>query len=580
MPGAYFFQIALLDLNNETISTKKIDRSVFEQTIGGKGFASWILKDYDLSTTDPLSAATPLIFAFGPATGLPVWGANRFAAYSKSPLTGFFAESYSGGKAFHYMAACGYDALVITGKASSWSIIYLDEQSFQLLPAAEILGKDSLETEEYLQERFKDRKCAILTIGPAGENLVSYAYVNNDRGRCLGRTGFGALLGSKKIKALVFAGKKSKEPFDQHALQQFFKDFFKKSIQHPVCSLYKEFGTASTLNFTSAFEAFPSRYWQQGTVDHVEKINARALVSRCEVKPAACTNCFISCARQTTVINGKYRGLKIDGPEYETINAFGGICLIDNIEDIIYLNDLCDRLGLDTISAGNCCGLAIEAFRRGKIDFKIDYGQTGQIAELLRLIAYRQKIGDLFAQGVRFAAKELNLPELAVHVKGLELPAYDPRVLEGMGLSYAVSDRGACHLRTTFYKAELSGLIAPDQLEGKVPLLIDFEDRINIFDSLILCRFFRDLILWPELEKMIAFLTGFQYSAADLKNISASIARNIFNFNQQQQMTLADETLPELFFKNPVGRKRAVLKKEKFDYLLKQYYLLRYGIEI
>ena len=189
---------------------------------------------------------------------------------------------------------------------------------------------------------------------------------------------------------------------------------------------------------------------------------------------------------------------KLEGPEYETIYAFGGLCLIDSIEEIAYLNDICDRLGMDTISAGNLCAFTIEAVRRGKVVHDIDYGDVDAIAHLLGLIAKREGVGDILARGIKYAAAKWGLEEIAVHVKGMEPPGYDPRALKGMGLAYAASDRGACHLRSTFYKPELSGMIKPDQIEGKAELFLEFEHRLTLFDTLIFCRFYRDFYPWES----------------------------------------------------------------------------------
>jgi aldehyde:ferredoxin oxidoreductase len=207
----------------------------------------------------------------------------------------------------------------------------------------------------------------------------------------------------------------------------------------------------------------------------------------------------MACSKLTRVKNGRHRGLRIGGPEYETIYAFGCLCMVDSIEEIIYLNDICDRLGLDTISAGNLAAFTIEASRRGVIDEKLDYGDADGIARLLEKIAFREGVGAILAQGILETSKAWRLEDLAIHVKGLEPAGYEPRVLKGMGLSYATSDRGACHLRATFYQSELSGQVDPDQIRGKAGVFVEDEDRMTLFDTLILCRFYKDLLDWDDL---------------------------------------------------------------------------------
>jgi len=194
---------------------------------------------------------------------------------------------------------------------------------------------------------------------------------------------------------------------------------------------------------------------------------------------------------------------------------------VDSIEEIIYLNDICDRLGMDTITAGNLCAFAMEAGKRGRIDPAIDYGDVDAIADLLKKIAYRQGIGDILADGIRHAAKMWDLEEIAVHSKGLEPAGYDPRVLKGMGLAYATSDRGACHLRSTFYKPELSGMIAPEKIQGKAKVFVDFEDRLTLFDALVFCRFYRDMYAWEQLEKVVRMVTGIDVDKPGLQQMAA-----------------------------------------------------------
>lgn len=280
------------------------------------------------------------------------------------------------------------------------------------------------------------------------------------------------------------------------------------------------------VDITSKVEAFPSRYWQQGTVPHVERINAHALNEKCEVKPKACTYCFISCNRDTTVKSGRHKSLKLDGPEYETIGAFGGLNMVADIKEVAYLNDICDRLSIDTITARNVTAFAIEAYKRGKSDFALEYGDVDRIAELLQMIAYREGIGNILAEGVRYATIELELEDISTQVKGLE-PSFDPRYLKGVGLGFAVSDRGACHLRATFYKQELAGLIPPEKIEGKASMLLEYVDRLTIYDTIILCKFFRDLFFWEELNTIVKGTMGLDYGEKDFRKISEKIAQTI-----------------------------------------------------
>jgi aldehyde:ferredoxin oxidoreductase len=240
--------------------------------------------------------------------------------------------------------------------------------------------------------------------------------------------------------------------------------------------------------------------------------------------------------------------LFLEGPEYETLYAIGGLNRIDSMEEIAYLNDVCDKIGVDTMSAGNMAAFAIEAFKLGKSDFEIDYNQPDKIVELLALIVKREGIGAVLAKGIKEASHELGLEDIAVHVKGLEPSGYDPRTLKGMALSYATSARGACHLRGTFYKAELAGLIDKDQIEGKAEMHIDFEDRSALFDCMILCRFFRDLIQWDELGMIIEAIMGLKMTKGELQIIANRITQNTRKYNQQEGLDSTTDTLPKRMF--------------------------------
>jgi aldehyde:ferredoxin oxidoreductase len=327
------------------------------------------------------------------------------------------------------------------------------------------------------------------------------------------------------------------------------------------------------VKMTNEAGAFPTRYWQQGTFKHWDRISADALLQQCSVKPNACGKCFMACGQLSTVKAGRHAGLTIEGPEYETIYAFGGLCLIDRIDEIAYLNDICDREGMDTITAGNLCGFTIEATRRCKIDFKINYGDVDAIAELLRMIARRQGIGDVLAEGIRHAAEVWELQDIAVHVKGMEPAGYDPRPLKGMGLAYGTSDRGACHLRTTFYKPELAGLIPPEQIEGKAELFMEFESRLTIFDMLVLCRFYRDFYLWDKLEEMIELVTGLGADEKALKKKALDVATLIRRFNIREGMKPEEDHLPK-FLHQPLQDSGKVITRAEMETMLRDYYRL------
>ncbi|MBW2369849.1 MAG: aldehyde ferredoxin oxidoreductase family protein, partial [Deltaproteobacteria bacterium] len=558
--------------------TESLDESLYDQYLGGKGLASYLLYKLNPAGVDPLHPDNCLIFATGPVTGSRIWGGCRYGVFTKSPQTGFYAESYSGGKVPEAIDNTGFDAIVIQGKSDAPTVLAIHPDTVTFHAAADLWGKETYETEDEILKRYSVsdagfKKPGAVVIGPAAENLVSFGVIKNDHWRSAGRTGVGTVLGAKKVKGLIFQGNKKRSLFDEAAVKVLAKKIAVEGKDNPGAKAYKAYGTAQMVKVLNTAGAFPTRYWTEGSYDKWESISADAMNERCEVIPNACLKCFFACGRMTTIKHGRHAGMKIEGPEYETIYAFGGLCMIDSIEEIAYLNDICDRVGIDTITAGNLCGFAIEASRRGKIDYTIDYGDVDAIAGLLNMIARREGVGDVLAQGIKHAARKWDLEDIAVHVKGMEPAGYDPRKLKGMGLAYATSDRGACHLRTTFYKPELAGMIPPEQIEGKAEMLMDFEDRLLIFDTLVFCRFYRDMYPWEVLGDIIHSLTGVDAGKEALRKRASAIATIIRKFNLREGLTPEDDWLSKGFFQK--DKKTGLeVNPDELKQMLTEYYVL------
>ena len=572
----FYGRFLKVDLTHRTYDIVTLPDTVLLKYLGGKGLASYLLYSMNPEGVDPLSPDNCLIFATGPITNSMIWGSSRYGVYTKSPQTGFYSESYAGGKVPEAIDSAGFDAIVFTGKNKRPAVIVIEPEGVEFHDATNIWGMDTYETENAVNEKFGNgsAKSGAVVIGPAGENLVRFAVIENDYWRSAGRTGVGTVMGSKNLKAIVFKGNKKRPLFNEKQVKTFSKELAAESKNNPVVQAYKKMGTPMMVESVNKIKAFPTRYWSEGFFDKWKNISAEALHKQCSVQPRACAKCFIACGRMTTVLNGPYAGLKIEGPEYETIFAFGGLCMIDSIEAIAYLNDICDRLGMDTISAGNLCGFTIEAAKRKKIDFQIDYGDVDAIAGLLKKIATRQGIGDILARGIRHAARTWNMEDIAVHVKGLELPGYDPRVLKGCGLAFATADRGACHLRATFHNPEIKGMIDPDTIEGKAELLIDFEDRLTLMDTLILCRFYRDMYPWERLGEIIEMTTGQKQDKAALRKRAAEISTLIRCFNIREGLKPEDDNLPKRFYKETLKSGHRI-KKQELETMLQDYYNLR-----
>ncbi len=570
----FFKRILTIDLSGKTTTVEPLDDEILRRYLGGKGLATHLLLERNPAGVDPLAPENHLIFALGPATDSAIYGSCRHGIFAKSPLTGFYGESYSGGRLATPMSRTGYDAIIVKGASDTPVWLEISDTDVIFHPADDLWGKDTYETEQQVRERTNADKPGVMVIGPAGENLVRFAVVKNDGWRVAGRTGMGAVFGSKKLKAVSFYGEQRREYADPDGIKAYAKQMLKDLKDHAATQTYKNHGTPVMVGVLNNAGAFPTRYWSEGKAEHWEKINAQSMKDECNPRPMACRTCFMACGKHVEIQNGRHKGLELEGPEYETIYSFGGLCMIDRIDEIIYLNDLCDRLGIDTITGGNMAAFAIEASRRGKIAESLDYGQPEQVAETLRKIVRREGIGDLLAEGIKPASAALGLEDIAVHVKGMEPAGYDPRGLKGMGLAYAVSDRGACHLRSTFYKAELSGMIPPDQIADKAEMFIDFESRCTLFDCLILCRFYRDFYPWEELGKVIALTTGLEMDKGELAELAARVTDNTRRFNIREGLTVEDDRLPRRFVKEKLADGRGITEDELLI-MVRDYYRLR-----
>ncbi|MBF0530422.1 MAG: aldehyde:ferredoxin oxidoreductase, partial [Deltaproteobacteria bacterium] len=360
----YYGVILRINLTEKNFWTERPHESIYEKYIGGKGLASHLLYELNPAGVDHLAPENCLIFATGPAAASSIWGGCRYGVFTKSPQTGLYAESYSGGKVPEAIDSTGYDAIIIHGQSAAPIVLEIHPGEVLFHEAGDLWGRETYETEDEALKRFtrNDRgykKPGAVVIGPAAEKLVRFGVINNDYWRQAGRTGVGTVLGAKKVKAIVFQGDRSRPIFDKAGAQELAKKIAALGKDNPGVLGYKSFGTPQLVKVTNSNNCFPTRYWSEGKYDQWEQISADALNAKCDVQPKACLKCFMACGRHTTVKNGRHAGLVCEGPEYETIYAFGGLCMIDSIEEILYLNDICDRLGMDTITAGNLCAFAI-----------------------------------------------------------------------------------------------------------------------------------------------------------------------------------------------------------------------------
>ena len=584
----YAGKVLWIELAGREVEVRPLDEGLVRRYIGGKGFGAKMLHEIAPPKVSPFDPKNPLILATGPVNGLALSGAAKLCAVFKSPLTEAWGESQCGGFFSPHLKRAGYDAIVVVGRAESPSYILVEDDAVEVRDASHLWGMDTFETEETLKKDH-GREFQVLSIGPAGENLVRFACVNHAMGRQLGRCGAGAVMGSKKLKAIAVHGTGSIEVAKPDELDEFRKELNER-IRERLRSL-TEYGTPAIMALTNATGTLPTRNWTEGGFEGFERINAEA-VKKLVKRNRACYGCAVACGKLTRVEKGPYAGAEVEGPEYETLFALGSLCGNDCLESIVKANEVCDRLGLDTISAGNVLAFAMECFERGLITeedtggLRLEFGSHEAVVTMLEKIAYREDLGDVLAEGVRRASKIIGRgsEKFAIHVKGLEPPGYDPRGLKGVALAYAVSCRGACHVRHMAYRPNLTGTLPfregrIDRLsyEGQAEIVKELEDFHAVVDSMVLCKFVClpsiGPILWDELARLYSIVTGLEVGKAELVERGELINDTVRLFNLREGLTREDDTLPARFFEEPV--KGQIVEKDEFDKMLKKYYGLR-----
>jgi len=587
LKGGYANRILRVNLTKGSITKEKLGDDLLETYLGGKGLAARLLYDELNPRVDPLGQENKLFFATGPLTGTIVPASPKYDVSFKSPLTGVYAESQSGGSFAVALKKAGYDALVIEGRAESPVYLHIDDEDVEIRAADHLWGFDTFETDDVLKSELGDDDFKIASIGPAGERLVRFACIKNDYWRSAGRCGAGAVMGSKKLKAIAVKGTGSITVAEEGDLRESVREILERIKTDPLTSKnYPVYGTAAVVNSTNIQGVFPTRYWHKSFLEGYENVNAEALRSKILVKNWACYGCPISCGKYCEVKEGPYAGTKGVGPEFETIYSFGGLCEIDSLEAIAKFNEICNKAGLDTISAGNVVAFAMDAYERGalKSDLPIRFGDPDVVIRLLEMISKRDGVGNLLAEGVKRASENLGVSDLAIHVKGLEPAGYDPRGLKGMGLAYAVSPRGACHLRAVFYALELSTHPTHPTFDRlsmgleKVPFMIDWENRFAVMDSMVLCRFGRTIYDWTTLAKVYSQVTGVKVSESLLKEAGERIVTLARMFNIREGLSRKDDTLPQRFFNEPVPSgpsQGQSVDRNGFEKMLEKYYEIR-----
>jgi aldehyde:ferredoxin oxidoreductase len=582
MAFGYMGKILNVDLTSRNWHVDDVEPDLKRMFLGGRGLGLRLLMDVGSVDADPYAETNPLIFMTGPYTGTGVFSAF-YNVTTKSPLTGLAASSHSGGTWGPQLKRGGFDAVVITGKASAPCYLAIRDGACQILDANDLWGKGVKATTSLVQQRHG--KVAVAAIGPAGERKVRFAAIMNDVHRAAGRGGVGAVMGSKNLKAVAVGGDQKIQYADRDGFVAFSRKGGKKSLENAAA--FAKYGTSLVFSVMNQMGALPTRNFRAGYFGGAEGINGDALKSRYFIRDHGCFNCPLKCANIHSVREGVFAVDETEGPEYETLMSFGPNCGNSDLESIIKANDLCNDLGMDTIGAGNTIALLFDLSERGLIDdaktgLNLGWGQSETISALLHMMAFREGLGDLLAEGSLRAARSLGkaCERYVIHAKGQDFPGYEVRRAHGTGLSFATSSRGACHLRGSMYVNEIFQKSLPPAgfSDEKLDTLVEKENMLALVDSLVMCKFGqRNAEFTLEvLPQLLAHLTGMVYSQDELMMIGERIY-NLERLYMHDAGTGAD-TLPDRLFEEDLedhldGGER--LNRHEFEDALLRYYQKR-----
>ncbi len=581
LPKGYMGRVLIVDLAKRDHRVEPLDPDLARDFLGGRGLGARLLWSFARPGCDPLGEGNPLIIMTGPVTGTPVPNASKFVVVTRSPLTGAFLDSYASGALAVELKFAGYDALVITARASSPCYLWIEDDRVCFRDADRLWGSDTFDTEDEIR-RQTHPEAGVITIGPAGENLARFASINSDYFRQAGRGGAGAVMGAKRLKAVAVRGTSGIPIHDSATLLRRVKADTERARASKVATARRRFGTPLTLNITNAAGMLPTRNFTEGVFPEARGTIDGEAVERAVVASRGCYGCISHCSKVT-----RTREVTVEGPEYETLGLLGSNLGITDLSFVAEANLRCDALGLDTMSAGVVLGFAMECVARGllsdgEVGHALRFGETAGVIPLLEDIARRRGFGDVLAEGVRRAAETVGKgsSRFAMHVKGMELPAYDPRAAFGAALTYAVTPRGACHRRAWPPAREVLGDVPPYTTDGKASIVKELYDENTILHCLLVCDFpskFVPLTV-ADYADYLGLVTGRDVRAADLLTLAERVETLIRLYNLREGFGRADDTLPERLFADsqddgPARGQR--IPRDGFERMLTDYYGLR-----
>ncbi|UCG80283.1 MAG: aldehyde ferredoxin oxidoreductase family protein [Desulfobacterales bacterium] len=593
---SFMGKVLRVNLSDGKISEEEIPEDSARKFLGGIGIATKYLYDEVPKGADPLGPENRLILMSGPLTGTISPSAGRYDVVCKSPLTGIWGHANSGGSWGQRLKGSGFDGVILEGISPKPVYIVVQDGKAELRDASHLWGKLVPETQDLIIEELgKDFR--VVCIGPAGEKLVRYACLMNEKHRAAGRGGVGTVMGSKRVKAIAVSGKQTPKIAKTEEFRRVAKKQYDLLNESMLKVGLESFGTNMLIDMVNAKGGLPTRNWQTGVFDIEDKISAQAMTDKVLESKVNCFACPIACGRQTVIKKGPWAGAKGEGPEYESVVTLGPMTGVNDMEAITKANYLCNEYGLDTISAGNTIGFAMECYEKGILTdeqtggLQLKFGDANLMVELTEKIGKREGIGDLLAEGARIMSQKLGKgsEKFAMQVKGLELPAYDPRAAKITGLGYVTAMRGGDHmagyvqgpafLDTPFLvvdESKIDDVFVEDPKQVKV--LVDQENALTFFDLAGCCKFMGLLLKAEEWVDLVANATGWDFDVNDFRKTGERVYNLVRAYNVREGQTRAHDILPDRLHDEPLPEgpgKGMVLSREKLNMYLDTYYDLR-----
>lgn len=587
MYECYNKKLLRINLTTKEIRTEEISEDLIQNYIGGMGFGVKTLYDEVDAQADALSPENKIIVSIGPITGTSAPLFAQTCIVTKSPATNGILNSYAGGHLGYRLKSSGYDAVVVEGKSDELVYVTVNNDKVEIKKCPELIGKSTDKVETFIKEKENNDDMSIMSVGLAGENKVRFAAVITET-RAFGRGGPGAVFGSKNLKAIAFSGDKdilvnNTDKFSE-IVDEFF-NIFKKSIENEwsLLGIWSKNGTGAGMPLINDRNALATKNHQYGHFEKAADIDGYAYIKKYPSKKIACFGCPIHCGQVHKFTTGDFKGMVTRGPEYETMYSFGSDCLIDDLDVVAKAHQICEDYGMDTLSAGCTMAFAMECYEKGLITkedtggIELDFGDGKAMLSFLEKTARREDIGDLFADGTKRAAESLGngAEHFAMNVKGLEFAAWMPQRMRGIALTFATSNRGACHKRAPIGD-ELMEHIPMEAIEGKAQVVKDIQDKVNAIFTLVGCRFVEFEVSLGSFVELLKAASGMDYTEEEFIKVGEKIWNLERLFNLNSGMTKIDDDLPgRCFDALPVGDGFTQMKREELEFMIQDYYKLR-----